>query len=147
MIKLKDFAASCGVTDRAIQKHLKNHETELKGHFERRGKNGTWLDEHAQEFIRGLMIQQPVVVADSLVLDLQKEKADLEKEIKDLLKENKHLWEVIANMEKEMKEQAQIMAKADSNQKLLESRGDEIKELKEELKGFKHLIGSIYVKK
>lgn len=65
MIKLQDFARECGVTDRMIQKHLKNHEQELAGHYQRRGKNGTWLDEEAQEFIRGLMIQQPVVVGDA----------------------------------------------------------------------------------
>ena len=65
MIKLQDFAKECGVTDRAIQKHLKNHESQLEGHFQRRGKNGTWLDPTAQEYIRSLMIQQPVVVGDS----------------------------------------------------------------------------------
>lgn len=30
MIKLQDFAKECGVTDRAIQKHLKNHESQLE---------------------------------------------------------------------------------------------------------------------
>ena len=52
-IKLSDFARDCGVTDRAVQKHLKKLETELEGHFERRGpQGGTWLDELAQEKIR-----------------------------------------------------------------------------------------------
>lgn len=65
MIKLQDFARDCGVTDRAIQKHLKNHEKQLEGHFQRRGKNGTWLDQTAQEYIRSLMVQQPIVVGDA----------------------------------------------------------------------------------
>lgn len=64
MKKLQDFATECGVTDRAIQKHLKKHEEALVGHFERKGPNGTWLDEFAQDYIRGLMIQQPVIVGD-----------------------------------------------------------------------------------
>ena len=64
MIKLQDLAKECGVTDRTIQKHLKNHEAELTGHYQRRGKNGTWLDDEAQEFIRALMIKQPIVVGD-----------------------------------------------------------------------------------
>lgn len=68
MIKLQDFARDCGVTDRAIQKHVKNHEAELQGHIERRGKNGTWLDEYAEEFIRGLMKTAPVVVGDNAQL-------------------------------------------------------------------------------
>ena len=66
MKKLQDFATECGVTDRAIQKHLKKHEAELIGHFERKGPNGTWLDEYAQEYIRGLMIQQPIVLQDNV---------------------------------------------------------------------------------
>lgn len=68
MIKLQDFARDCGVTDRAIQKHVKNHEAELQGHIERRGKNGTWLDKYAEEFIRGLMKTSPVVVGDNAQL-------------------------------------------------------------------------------
>lgn len=65
MIKLQDFAKECGVTDRTIQKHIKNHEVELTGHYQRRGKNGTWLDEEAQQFIRNLMKQKPIVVGDA----------------------------------------------------------------------------------
>lgn len=75
MIKLQDFARDCGVTDRAIQKHLKKHEKALEGHFHRRGPNGTWLDETAQDYIRSLMKEAPVVVADSV---LQREKEELQ---------------------------------------------------------------------
>lgn len=78
MIKLQDFAKECGVTDRAIQKHLKNHESQLEGHFQRRGKNGTWLDSTAQEYIRSLMIQQPVVVGDS---DVFRKVEELQEEV------------------------------------------------------------------
>lgn len=78
MIKLQDFARECGVTDRAIQKHIQKHEEALQGHFERRGVNGTWLDDFAQEFIRNLMVQSPpAVVSDSRLMleneDLQKQ--------------------------------------------------------------------------
>ena len=68
VIKLQDFARDCGVTDRAIQKHIKNHEEDLQGHIERRGKNGTWIDEYAEEYIRGLMKTAPVVVGDNAQL-------------------------------------------------------------------------------
>ena len=64
MIKLQDFAKQQGVTDRQIQRHLKKHEEALIGHFERKGPNGTWLDEFAQDYIRDLMKQQPLVVSD-----------------------------------------------------------------------------------
>lgn len=64
MIKLQDFARSCGVTDRAIQKHVKKHHEELEGHILRKGPNGTWLDSYAQEYIRSLMITKTVAVSD-----------------------------------------------------------------------------------
>ena len=81
MIKLQDFARDCGVTDRAIQKHLRNHEKQLEGHFQRRGKNGTWLDQTAQEYIRSLMVKQPIVVGDASQLQ---ENEALRKKISDL---------------------------------------------------------------
>ncbi len=61
-VKLQDFAKQNGVTDRAIQKHLKKHEAELEGHFWRKGPNGTWLDEFAQMYIKNLLREQPMVV-------------------------------------------------------------------------------------
>lgn len=54
-----------GVTDRAIQKHLKKYESELSGLFERRGKSGTWLSDEAIEFLRGKMKVQSVEIYDS----------------------------------------------------------------------------------
>lgn len=79
MIKLQDFARQQGVTDRAIQKHLKKHEKELEGHFVRRGPNGTWLDEKAQEYIKNLMIPKPLgeVVDDKLLLEIEELKESL----------------------------------------------------------------------
>lgn len=60
MIKLQDFAKQQGVTDRAIQKHLKTYEAELEGLFERKGPNGTWLTEEACDILRSKMRQQPI---------------------------------------------------------------------------------------
>ncbi len=79
MVKVQDFAREQGVTDRAIQKHIQKHAKELDGHVQRRGKNGTWLDETAIEFIKGLMIQQPLVVSDASI-SAENEKLRLELE-------------------------------------------------------------------
>lgn len=62
MIKLQDFAKQQGVTDRAIQKHLKKYEAELEGLFVRKGPNGTWLTDEACEILRSKMKQQPITV-------------------------------------------------------------------------------------
>lgn len=82
MIKLQDFAAQYKVTDRAIQKHLKKHEKELEGHFERKGPNGTWLDEYACDYIKEMMRIQTVVVSDDS--ELQKKIKQLETELEQL---------------------------------------------------------------
>ena len=67
MIKLQDFAAEQGVTDRQVQRLLKKYADELTDHFERRGSNGTWLDEDACSILRGHMKQQPIVVSDNSI--------------------------------------------------------------------------------
>lgn len=65
MIKLQEFARQQGVTDRAIQKHLKKYENELEGKFERRGPNGTWLSDEACDFLKGKMKAQSMEIYDS----------------------------------------------------------------------------------
>lgn len=64
MIKLQDFARECGVTDRAIQKHLKTYAGELEGLYQRKGPNGTWLTDEACEILRSKMKQLPPAVID-----------------------------------------------------------------------------------
>ena len=112
IVKLGDYARECGVSDRAIQKHLKRLESELDGHFERRGTQGTWLDEVAQECIRSrLQTAPPPVIADN-----------------NLLRENEELRNKLISMQEryiqlqsQLVEQVKITAEAEANIKLLES--------------------------
>lgn len=62
MIKLQDFAKQQGVTDRAIQKHLKTYAEELEGLYQRKGPNGTWLTDEACEILRSKMKQPPAPI-------------------------------------------------------------------------------------
>lgn len=73
MIKLQDFAHQKGVTDKAIYKHLNKHREQLEGHYEKRGKNGTWLDDFACQYISDLMVSNPVVVDDGTLQRFQAE--------------------------------------------------------------------------
>ena len=69
-IKLQDFAKELGITDRQLQKHLKNNENELEGHFVRHGRGpagGTTLDEYAQDFLRGCVSHVPMVMSDAVL--------------------------------------------------------------------------------
>ena len=68
MLKLQDFAAQCGVTDRQIQRLIKKYSEELKGHYERRGQNGTWIDEEGQKALRSKMKTNPPSVVDDTLL-------------------------------------------------------------------------------
>ena len=95
MIHLHDFATQQGVTDRAIQKHLKTYAAELEGLYERKGPNGTWLTDEAVEFLRSKMKQAPIVVGDS---QIYQEKAEVEAENKALLQELKEAYKEIAEL-------------------------------------------------
>ena len=81
MIKLQDFARECGVTDRAIQKHLKTYAEELDGLYQRKGPNGTWLTEEACEILRSKMMKRPaaIIEEDKRVPELEARVRELEK--------------------------------------------------------------------
>lgn len=81
MIKLQDFANQQGVTDRQIQRLIKKYQSELQGHFERKGANGTWLDEKACEILRGKMKTHAVATTDTKTLQ---ELDELRARVKDL---------------------------------------------------------------
>lgn len=83
MIKLQDFARQQGVTDRAIQKHLKTYAEELDGLFQRKGPNGTWLTEEACEILRSKMKQAPVTIfePDERIGELQAKIKELEQRL------------------------------------------------------------------
>lgn len=51
LVRLRDFAELHRISERTVQIHIKNNEAELAGHIDRRGKQGTWLDEFAVNFL------------------------------------------------------------------------------------------------
>lgn len=138
MIKLQDLAAERGVTDRAIQKLLKKYEADLEGHFERKGPNGTWLDDAAANFIRGKMKQQPVAIIDA---ETMKKKADLEDKIQKLEDKIENLYghlnqkdAFINNMYERFQEQQALIDTMTKERLLLEqSKEDEIINVREAL--------------
>lgn len=88
MIKLQDFAKQQGVTDRAIQKHLKTYAEELEGLYQRKGPNGTWLTDEACEILRSKMKQAPVTVFEASAQEeaLRNQIQKLERELFDAQK-------------------------------------------------------------
>lgn len=51
LVRLRDFAEIHRITERTVQVHIKENWDVLEGHIDRRGKQGTWLDDFAQEFL------------------------------------------------------------------------------------------------
>lgn len=113
MIKLQDFARECGVTDRAVQKHLKTYAEELEGLFERRGPNGTWLTDEACEILRSKMKQQPIAVfeADPRIGQLEHELSEVKAAAKDMWEQAKQKDLTIASL---VEQNRQLQLKADS---------------------------------
>lgn len=67
---LRDFAEEKKITMRAVQKHVKNHESELEGHIIRYGPpRGTFIDEYAQEYISSLLVGHQVEVLNTALED------------------------------------------------------------------------------
>lgn len=123
MIKLQDFARQMGVTDRAIQKHLKKYAAELDGLYQRKGPNGTWLTEEACEILRNKMRQQPMVVGDAEAI---REKAELEAEVDRLRRELEAALKANSALAKWQADNSLLIAGAEQNRLLLESTKAEL---------------------
>lgn len=51
LVRLRDFAELNRISERTVQLHIKENWDKLASHVDRRGKQGTWLDEFAQDFL------------------------------------------------------------------------------------------------
>ena len=119
MIKLSDFARQQGVTSRAVQQMIKKYETDIEGHFERKGQDGTWIDSEAQEFLRSKMLKKPVVVYDETATPLLEELQRIKDENKQLRERYTEVLERLAqskdyqlHLQTELMEQKLLAAKA-----------------------------------
>lgn len=148
MIKLQDFATECNITDRQVQRLIKKYEAEIEGHFERKGANGTWLDDEACKILRSKMKVKEIVVADQNVSELQAQINELQERIerKDIIIEKLQERELQKDTRIEELEQIQLQiegkkqeeidaavtaAKEKLQQDLEHQHGEEIEQLNE----------------
>ena len=132
MIKLQDFARECGVTDRAIQKHLKTYAEELEGLYQRKGPNGTWLTEDACEILRGKMLKRPaaIIEEDKRVPKLEARVQELEKQLHEkeaLVAMAQQQVQAAQSQVAQLQEKAGHVAALEEGKKLLEESRDEYK--------------------
>jgi len=116
MIKLQDFAKQMHVTDRALQKHLKNYPDEFAGLYQRKGPNGTWLTDEACELLRSKMRIQPTAVADAKVY----------RELEAAQKQVRFLESQVTQLSNWKADNAVLLAKAEQTQLLLDGTKAEL---------------------
>lgn len=121
MIKITDFAKQQGVTPRGARKLLQTYEKELDGHFERRGQNGTWIDDTAQEFLRSKMIQNPVTIYDEKALPFYEELKKEQAENRELREKLTKAFEQLAKAKDEQLQTQLQLAEKVAEQKFLEA--------------------------
>ena len=91
-IRLEEFAKIVGTTPQNIRGHLKKYAAELAGHIERKPKKGgTYLDEFAQNFIRGNMRIDPIQIDTARTMELLEENNKLLHQINELITESTEL--------------------------------------------------------
>lgn len=76
-VRLRDWASLNCITERTVQIHIKENQEALEGHIERKGKQGTWLDDFAQEFLIEKIqlpsrkeVYQPTARENALLIEL-----------------------------------------------------------------------------
>ena len=67
LIRVRDFAKEVGCSTQNIYKHIRNYKEELGGHLVQ-NHHATFLDEEAQDFIRGVMYPKELDIQASGVL-------------------------------------------------------------------------------
>ncbi len=77
-VRLRDWASLNCITERTVQIHIKENQEALEGHIERKGKQGTWLDDFAQEFLIEKIqlpsrkeVYQPTARENALLIELK----------------------------------------------------------------------------
>lgn len=137
MIKLQDFARQCGVTDRAIQKHLKTYAAELDGLYQRKGPNGTWLSDEACEILRSKIKRQPMVILD----------AEQNEKLQNLENENKKLLQELAEARRLIVEKQDALLEAKAVQARLEASEARQEALQADLDKFEPFAFGLWRKK
>lgn len=123
VISIKDFANQQGCSETIVYRHIRNYKNEL-GNNVRKAHGKTWLTVEGAEYIRGLMKQQPLVVAegDPRVATLEAEKKELETQLR----------EANAAFQKYVSETTSLLVKA-SQQIELAEKSEAYKKKNEEL--------------
>lgn len=151
-MKVKDFAAQLGVSDSIIYRHIRNHREELENWVLKKAK-ATWLTDEAQEFIRNLMVQQPIVVNEGAAPFLE-EMEQLRERIRLLENRIERKDVLIDQLQQREAAKDEQLADAAAKQLLLQQKELEAENQRQradsaeaELDSFRHVFGSVYVKK
>lgn len=116
LLRVKDFATERGVSESIIYRHIRNHREELGDMVIKKAK-ATYLTEEGQEYIKSLMMEQPLVVGDP---ETQAELADL----KERYNQKEREWLAVVGELKMIQTQ---LTSAEETRRLIEEARDEYK--------------------
>lgn len=125
---VKDFAKELGCSDSIVYRHIRNHREELGDRIIKKAKQ-TWITEEGQEFIRGLMVQQPIVVSE----------AGFAQSLEQLEKENSVLKDKLITMHETLQAAQLQIEEGKRAQLALEAAEDEKKTLTASMDEYKVL--------
>lgn len=133
-LKVKDFAAQQGVSESIIYRHIRQHREEL-GDMVLKEAKATWLTEEGQDFLRQLMVKEPLIV----VSDARKQAqiVELQAEVEALRAEKDRLNRVVEEtLKTSLRQQEQIVALqgAQARLELAEAKQQVLEESREEFK-------------
>lgn len=158
-LKVKDFAAQQGVSDSIIYRHIRNHREQLGDSVVKKSK-ATWLTDEAQDYLRNLMVQQPIVVNEGAAPFLNQIE-QLQNRIQ-LLEERIERKDVlIEKLQQREAAKDKLLEKAAEKQKFLDTATQKVAELERQVDqekkekeqaladaaSFSKVFGSVYVKK
>jgi putative AlgH/UPF0301 family transcriptional regulator len=124
---IKDYAKERGITHQAVYQMIENHKKELSEHIVKQGRI-RYLTPKAEQILDNYRNKSQIVI----------EKADFNEEIERLKEENRNLLikiamqaDKISELQEEIKNNALLIAEANTNQLLLEEKTKQFDELKD----------------
>lgn len=127
-LKVKDFAAQQGVSESIVYRHIRQNREALGDRIVKAAK-ATWITDEGQDYLRNLMIQNPIVIGDSKMAE---DLAEAKEQIEQLRREKEKLYQETLKIYKLAEEKQRLIDEAKANQLLLEEKREEIGKLREE---------------
>lgn len=150
MIKLSEFASVYGVSERHARRLIKKYESDMVGHWEQRGNEGTFIDDEGVEILKGKLQRTfdmvPAGPSDTekqlneqLILALAK-CASLGEQLADAERRAGQNAGAVALLEAAQMNVAQLEARVQTAEDIAEAAGQETERIKADHQAYVKLV-------